>query len=1291
MTVKQYVKRILSIFLVFCLVGGSMLVRSPHAAYAGDTTEKVEHFPNGDFENTEYDYTQTWWTDGNGSSLVETENGGNRVLHVKDLKPNGCVFAGFSMEANKTYTISFEIKATVEASVGLFHLFNHSWEVLKAHEEIAAEWKRYTYEYTPTKAETGLIFQNNPQATANINFYIDNFSVTTLEESKTDDKMEHFPNGDFENTEYDYTQTWWTDGNGTSLVETENGGNRVLHIKDLKPNGCVFAGVGMEANKTYTISFDIKATTEQNVGLFHLFNHSWEVLKAHEEIAAGWKRYTYEYTPTKAETGLIFQNNPQATANIDFYIDNFSVTTLEEPKTEEVMDYIPNGDFENTEYDYTQTWWTDGNGTSSVEAENSENRVLYIKDLKPNGCVFVGVNMRANKTYTISFDIKAATEQGVGLFHLFNHSWEVVKAHQEITAGWKRYTYEYTPTKAETGLIFQNVGEATANIEFYIDNFSVTSALEENVKTTLSEGWIGIEDGKNAYTMHLKTSNYAELITEFGEWSWFEGEVLIDGVATKLRFNLGSDLFATFDSIPQGTKTIEIPIGTKFIDEDGSSSKLLVTDNKFTLSIPEPKPEVYNDIKISYDSINGEAGFYFKAEIVDGPDKGKLIGAEAYGEWMSPSFGPAFYSVAGEMTEINISYSPINDQIYISGFPQLSTLDGITLKEGTIIRPLDTAQNTTPMRIVNTVELEHDKEHGRWGNKGELEEPDMGEVMEYIPNGDFENKSYDYSQTWWTDTNGFYSLQTEGEGNRVLHVKKLKPNGCVYVGVNMKANKTYTISFDIKATNKEGEGLFHLFNHSWELVKAHQEITTGWKRYTFEYTPTKAETGLIIQNVAEATANIDFYIDNFSVTSTIGENVKTTLSKTWLGIEDGKKAYTMHLKTSNYADLIAEFGEGSWFEGEVLIDGVATKLRFNLGSNLFATFDSIPKGTTSIEIPIGTEFIDEDGSSSKLLVIGNKFTLSINEPKPEVYNDIKISLESINGEAGFYFKAKIVAGPDKGKIIGTEAYGEWMSPSFGLATYSVDGEKTEINISYSPINDQIYISGFPQLSTLDGITLKKGTIIRPLDTAQNTTPMRIVNTVELEQDKVYGRWGYRGKVKTPTEFYDVVVSVERIGGYSATLIAEFADGSKKNLAEIFGENVVLTGATTIVDPGLGKYTNKNTQYLVQSNGTIAVCVDFAMPDSVEIKKGTVLWPAESSKVQKPVRIVNRIYFDRNAEDEWRISAGAADDEPANGNEGIGSPQTGDGAPITEYAGIMVVAIMGVFVCVYKRKKRRVQI
>ena len=93
--------------------------------------------------------------------------------------------------------------------------------------------------------------------------------------------------------------------------------------------------------------------------------------------------------------------------------------------------------------------------------------------------------------------------------------------------------------------------------------------------------------------------------------------------------------------------------------------------------------------------------------------------------------------------------------------------------------------------------------------------------------------------------------------------------------------------------------------------------------------------------------------------------------------------------------------------------------------------NSKTKGTTSIEIPMGTEFVDEDGSSSKLLVIENKFILNIEELNPEVCNDIKISFESINGEEGFYFKAEIVAGPDKGKIIGAEAYGEWMSPSLG--------------------------------------------------------------------------------------------------------------------------------------------------------------------------------------------------------------------------------------------------------------------
>lgn len=265
-----------------------------------------------------------------------------------------------------------------------------------------------------------------------------------------------------------------------------------------------------------------------------------------------------------------------------------------------------------------------------------------------------------------------------------------------------------------------------------------------------------------------------------------------------------------------------------------------------------------------------------------------------------------------------------------------------------------------------------------------------------------------------------------------------------------------------------------------------------------------------------------------------------------------------------------------------------------------------------------------------------------------------------------------------------------MSPSFGTAFYSLDGQMTEIEISYSPINDKIYLSGFPTLSTLDGITLKEGTIIRPVGTAQNVTPMRIVNTIEMEQDKVYGRWGYKGQIQTPTEFYDVVVSVEKMSPYAATLVVEFADGSKKPLNEIYGENAMLSGATEIVDPEQGTYTNKGTQYLIQPNGRMLLCVDFAMPDSVEVKAGTILWPSINSEVQKPVRILNRIYLDRNAEDEWVIRVGAVGDAPViDGNAtGNSSPKTGDEALIVVYASFLIVAIVAVYVCEYCQKKRR---
>ena len=76
-----------------------------------------------------------------------------------------------------------------------------------------------------------------------------------------------------------------------------------------------------------------------------------------------------------------------------------------------------------------------------------------------------------------------------------------------------------------------------------------------------------------------------------------------------------------------------------------------------------------------------------------------------------------------------------------------------------------------------------------------------------------------------------------------------------------------------------------------------------------------------------------------------------------------------------------------------------------------------------------------------------------------------------------------------------------------------------------------------------------------------------------------------------------------------------------------------------------------------------------------------------------MRILNRIYLDRDAEDEWVIRVGAVGEAPViDGNAtGNSSPKTGDKTPITVYAGFLTAALVVVCVCERLQKKRRQQV
>jgi hypothetical protein len=109
---------------------------------------------------------------------------------------------------------------------------------------------------------------------------------------------------------------------------------------------------------------------------------------------------------------------------------------------------------------------------------------------------------------------------------------------------------------------------------------------------------------------------------------------------------------------------------------------------------------------------------------------------------------------------------------------------------------------------------------------------------------------------------------------------------------------------------------------------------------------------------------------------------------------------------------------------------------------------------------------------------------------------------------------------------------------------------------------------------------------------------------------------------------------------------------------------------------------------VQADGKVSLCVDLVYLDSVEVKEGTIWWPAASSEDQIPVRVKNRIYMDRDEEDEWVIRVGAAGTVKITGTGSNGGPKSGDDTPIGVYTGILVIAAVSTSVCVYLKKKRR---
>lgn len=201
------------------------------------------------------------------------------------------------------------------------------------------------------------------------------------------------------------------------------------------------------------------------------------------------------------------------------------------------------------------------------------------------------------------------------------------------------------------------------------------------------------------------------------------GSILIDGKSKQVEWYVDEAnglVYTVGITLEEGDKAtrIEVPTGSIFTILDDTENaieiteglKLIQLDGIWVLDEGQTKLD-YNDVQISLSSSDGK-GFYLNAEIVAGPDAGKIIGADdVYGDWKSTASGTMTYNGDQKM---DVWFSTTGAMLYISGDYNLDEITSIEFKAGTVLKPIEGAQHKTMLRLANDLKLAKDTRYDRW-------------------------------------------------------------------------------------------------------------------------------------------------------------------------------------------------------------------------------------------------------------------------------------------------------------------------------------------------------------------------------------------------------------------------------------------------------------------------------------------------------------------------------------------------------------------------------------------------
>lgn len=744
----------------------------------------------------------------------------------------------------------------------------------------------------------------------------------------------------------------------------------------------------------------------------------------------------------------------------------------------------------------------------------------------------------------------------------------------------------------------------------------------------------------------------------YGDWgSNSQIKILCDGNEQEVTFSTASKfLYLAADPSLDTYSTIEIKEG--LLLEMLTGSKLMTPLKvKSTLKLAKENgewkevkdiPKETNKVEISYSNMD-ETDLWLTASIVEGPNAGALIGgADAYGDWNTTT---GTITVDGSKA-MKVQASTASEFLCIRAFDSTESLPAATtiqIKHDTIFYPDAGALCAVPIQIKNDLTLEK-KEDGKWKVKADESEKEVITDVKITGYEKYPKQEEGFCQIILKTDKNLNALYPEGGFAGEITIGNKKKTVEWFVGDNLiyTVGITYQEFMQAEKLSVKKDSVFTMLTNEKQKLKFTNGLSLA------------KESGIWLDANAK---KHNYAVDDFEIYRL--ENCYQLILKF---TEDVRKTTIMPLT------------------GSVLLDGKAKEVEWYVDekNGLFYTVGiTLEEGDKAkkIEVAKDTLFTILDDTQNVLRISKPLQIIKIDGiwVKDEgqtklVYNEVKLSYSSCDGR-GFFLKAEIVAGPDKGKTIGSaDVYGDWLSSASGAITYN---KSKSMDVWFSPSADMIYVSGDYDLSKMKTITFKKGTVLEPLAGAKYNVMMKLANTLELAKDTRYDRWVLAKDVNKKYTFHDVTVGVTRVTGAVLEMKGAF-NNNDKLLRDVYGDWVLLNGAITIGDPVNGKYTDGGATWSLAGDMLMLYGISAGLMDSIQIKAGTVLWPDASCKTQTPIRITNAVVMKRNAEDEWVISKGkyVRPTQTVNGSTDADATENGQGSSSNTTTGVTIKADKG---------------